>query len=125
MARGEGSMNPTLIFAVVLLWGGSLGGMYLYGRTDGRALERDRQAAVADAVRATRQAAQEGAADAISKIKITNTTIRAATETIIRDNVRYVDCRHAPGMYDAINEALTGRAKSPGSGELPGVNPVN
>lgn len=58
---------------------------------------------------ATREAAQQGAADAISKIEIKQVTIRQAIETRIRDVPVYRDCRHAPGMLDSINAALTGQ----------------
>jgi hypothetical protein len=67
-------------------------------------------AADADKVRAeTIAAAQQGAADAISKIEIKQVTIRQAVETRIRDVPVYRDCRHAPGMLDSINAALTGQ----------------
>lgn len=58
---------------------------------------------------ATREAAQQGAADAISKIEIKQVTIRQAIETRIRDVPVYRDCKHAPGMLDSINAALTGQ----------------
>lgn len=67
-------------------------------------------AADADKVRSeTIAAAQQGAADAISKIEIKQVTIRQAVETRIRDVPVYRDCRHAPGMLDSINAALTGQ----------------
>lgn len=78
-------------------------------------------AADAEKVRAeTIAAAQQGAADAISKIEIKQVTIRQAIETRIRDVPVYRDCKHAPGMLDSINAALTGQPA--GGGVMPAAS---
>jgi len=115
-------VNPWLILVVVLGWGASVGGAFFYGQDVGRDGEIAKQAAVDKAIEETRRAAQEGAANAIAKIKITNTTIRGKTETIVRENTVYRDCRHDPVGVLLINEALTGRAEPAGGGELPGAD---
>jgi len=66
---------------------------------------------------ATREAAQQGAADAIAKIQITNTTIRQAIETRVREVPVYRDCKHDGRVLDDINRAL--RGEPAGQGKLP------
>lgn len=113
-------MNPYVLLAVVMAWGGSVGGAFFYGQGVGKDSEIAGQAQISQAVRDTRAAAQLGAADAIAQIKVTNTTIRGKTETIVRENVVYRDCRHAPDSVRAINSALAGTAAEPvGGGKLP------
>lgn len=118
-------MNPYIIIGLVSFWALSTGGAFWYGTDVGRDGEVARQAKINEVIEATRKAAQEGAADAISKIKITNTTIRGKTETIVRENVVYRDCVHPDKQLQLINEALTGRPQPTGDSELPGVNAVN
>lgn len=97
---------------------------YVRGQSAGADRVIAKQVAVDQAIRDTRAAAQQGAADAIAQIKIVNTTVRQRAETVVRDNVRYVDCRHAVGMFDTLNEALTGRPKPTGDGKLSGTQPA-
>ena len=120
-------MNPYLILTVVLAWGVSTGGAYFYGTGVGRDGEIAKQLAVKTAIEQTRKAAQEGAADAIARIKITNTTIRGKTETIVRENVVYRDCVHDANGFQLLNDALRpGRGtESARDSKLPGVNAVN
>lgn len=114
-------MNPYVLLAVVLAWGGSVGGAFFYGESVGRNGEIAGQAKITKAVEDTRAAAQLGAADAIAQIKVTNTTVRGKTETIVRENVVYRDCRHPPDSVRVINSALAGTAAEPaGGGVVPG-----
>ena len=100
-------MNPTIILAVVILWGASVVGTYFYGRSDGKELEAGSNAKIELAIAATLEQAQLGAANEIAKIKVVNTTVQGRTETLVRDNVVYRECRHAPDGLRNINEALT------------------
>ena len=116
-------MNPYAILAAVVLAGAALGGSYWQGRQDGRdacqaAAARD------DAVRQkTLEAAQQGAAQAISKIEVQNVTIRQRVEREIREKPVYRDCRHTPGGLRGVNAALTGDDPEPaGSGQLPAAS---
>lgn len=120
-------MNPYVILAIVVAWGVSMSGSFWYGTTVGRDGEIAKQAEISQAIEQTRKAAQEGAADAISKIKVTNTTIRGKTETIVRENVVYRDCIHDPDGVQLLNDALRAghRPKPAGDRKLPGVNAVN
>lgn len=108
-------MNAYLALAAVL----SLGVAFQQGWT--RRGEHDRgQAAIAQQlIHDTREQAQLGAADAISQIKINNVTIRQRAETVVREVPVYRECRHAPGMLDRINAALTGASEPAGASELP------
>lgn len=115
-------MNPTLILVVVVLWGASVTGSFFCGQGIGKDGEIARQASIDKAIIETRTAALEGAADAIAKIKVTNTTIRGRTDTIIRNDPVYVECKHSADGLRNINEALTGRPGPPGDGNLPGAD---
>lgn len=90
---------------------------YWTGHNAGAAQAKAAQAKEDALVRKVQDAALQGAADAISKIKITNTTIRQQAETVVCTERVYADCRHTGGMLDNINAALTG--KPLGVGQLP------
>ena len=54
----------------------------------------------------SREAAMQGAAEAIARIKVENKTVyQKAQTTVIREPV-YQDCRHSDVMYKTVNEAL-------------------
>lgn len=102
---------------LVLLVGGT---GYWRGHVDGtnatKAAQADRDALVRD----TREAAEQGAAAAIARIKITNTTIKGEVRREIETNTVYRDCRLTPDGLRLANEAISGtRTERPGSGELP------
>lgn len=115
-------MNPYVLLAGVVLWVASAGGAYWYGTGVGRDGEIAKNAAVDKATENTRKLAMEGAADAISKIVVRNTTVQGRVETIVRDNPVYRDCLHSPDQLRNINEALTGRAGPAGDSVVPGVD---
>lgn len=117
-------MNPYLIAGVVLAWSVSTGAAFFYGQGVGKDREVARQAEILQAIADTRHQAELGAAHAIAQIKITNTTIRGQTETIVRENVRYVECEHPDGQLRNLNAALTNRPEPPGGGSLPGADPA-
>ena len=58
------------------------------------------------AVAETREAAMRGAAEAISRIKITNTTITQQATTRVIERPVYRECQHQPDMLGQINAAL-------------------
>ncbi len=117
-------MNSTLILGAVVLWGATVAGSFFYGQGVGKDGEIAKQTAINQAIIDTRKAAQEGAANAIAQIKITNTTIRGRTDTIIRNDPVYFDCRHSDDGVRNINEALTGRSGAVGDSQLPRVDAV-
>ena len=113
-------LNPTtlLIGALSLLL--ALGGTYIKGRSDGGAICRADQAEVLELARKVRDDAQRGAAEAIAKIEIKQTTIRQTLEREVHEKPVYRDCRHDAGSLQRINAAITGREPEPvGGGKLP------
>ena len=107
-------MTPQALLAAIVLWAVSLigAGWWMYGlgvdhevATQAR---EDKAAAVAT------EAAASAAAHAISQIEVRNVTIKQAVETRIREVPVYRNCRHAPGVLDNINAALTGEPSSGG-----------
>lgn len=116
-------MNPYLLLTLVIGWGASVGGAFFYGHGVGKDSEIAGQTQINKAIADTRAVAQLGAADEIAKIKVVNTTVRGKTETIVRENVVYRDCRHGPDGVRSINAALAGAIAEPaGSGKLPAAD---
>lgn len=112
-------MNPWFLLAVVVGWGASVGGAFLYGEAVGEARQKASMSDQADLVRETREAGQQGAADAIAKLKPRNVTIRQELEREIHTNTVYSDCRVPAAGVQIVNDALGGRAQPAGGGELP------
>lgn len=103
---------------IVVLWIASVVGALWAGTKYQSALDQANAAKIEQAIEDTRKAANEGAADAISKIVVRNTTIQGRVETIVRDNPVYRDCQHDADQLRNLNEVLTGR-RSTGSGVVP------
>lgn len=86
---------------------------YVEGKSAGKAecqsAELREQALVSAAV----EAANRASADAISQIKVVNTTIKQRIERETSTNVVYRECRHSDGVLRDINEALTGKRADP------------
>lgn len=108
--------NPTtlLIGALSLLLAISVS--YIKGRGDGADIARADQAKVLELARKVRDDAQRGAAEAIAKIEIKQTTIRQTLEREIHEKPIYRDCRHDVGSLQRINTAITGREPDPAAG---------
>lgn len=116
-------MNPYLILAGSLAFCVAVGGSYVKGRADGKAIE---EAAVAREERiatASREAAMKAAAEAIAGIEVKNVTIRQTLEKEIHEKPVYRDCRHSPDGLRSINDALSGAVRA-GGGELPAARPA-
>jgi len=103
-------MNPYLILGAVLFWVASVGSAGWFGMGVGEDRIISEQAKVNKAIDETRAAAQQGAADAISQIKVVNTTVKGRVETIVRENTRYIDCKNTAEVMRNINESLTGES---------------
>jgi hypothetical protein len=101
---------------------GALGGAYLQGRHDGSnaveatAAREERVGQLAGA------AAAASAAEAISKIKVRNTTIQNEVQREVSERVVYRDCVHSPDQLQRINAALTGAEPPADHGQLPAAN---
>lgn len=102
-------MNPWILLAVVLLWGASVSSAGWFGYGAGRDSEIANRVENEEIARVAREAAQQGAADEIAKIKPVHTTIRQTLHRELQTSVVYRDCRHTPDGLRALNQALTGR----------------
>jgi hypothetical protein len=112
-------VNPYVILAAMLALAAAYGG----GRWDGTRIERSAQAREDERQRATEEAAQRGAARAISAIKVTQTTIRQLAEKEIIREPQYVDprCEHSDVVFGLLQRAYEAQRPEPaGAG---GVRP--
>ena len=100
--------NPTTLLIGALSVALLTGGAYIKGRQDGNAIARADQAEVIELARKVRDDAQRGAAEAIAKIEIKHTTVRAAVEKEIHEKLVYRECRHTDYALRRINSALIG-----------------
>jgi hypothetical protein len=97
MTGGNVILQAKLIGSAVALLAAFLVGWTTHSwKTDAQAL-RDIELA---------QISANKAAEAISKITITNTTIRQKVEREIRENPVYIGCNHTPSVMRLINAAL-------------------
>jgi len=116
-------MNPYVLLALVIGWGASVAGAGWYGMGLGEDRIIAKQASDDKIRQETREAAQQGAADAIAKLKPVNTTIVQKTQREIRENTVYAECRVPAAGVQLANQAITGRPAEPaGSSSLPGTD---
>jgi hypothetical protein len=109
-------MNPYIIIACLVAIIGAGAGGFKLGADHEVAAQAREQDHISEAV----DAANNAAAQAIAKIKVTNTTIKQELEKEVRYEKVYSDpgCRNtSPGMR-LLNQALTGD-KPTGDGKLP------
>lgn len=106
-------MNPLLKYGITVA--AVLGALFA-AYSHGISVAEGRQAAADLAITETREAAQQGAAEAISKIKVVNTTVRGEVQREIQTNTVYRDCKLPADGLRIANEAITG--KRAGEGQL-------
>ena len=110
-------MNPYLIIAcLVAILGAGAGGFKL-GADHEVASQSRADAQVAKAV----EAANAAAAEAISNIKVVNTTIQNEVQREIRTNTVYAECHNTAAGLRLSNDALSG-SKSIGNSKLPTID---
>lgn len=110
-------MNPYLIIAcLVAILGAGAGGFKL-GADHEVASQARADAQVAKAV----DAANTAAAEAISNIKVVNTTIQNEVQREIRTNTVYAECHNTAAGLRLSNDALSG-SKSIGDSKLPTID---
>jgi hypothetical protein len=116
-------LNPWVLLAVGVALAGVVGGAYVKGRSDGRAVEFSERATLEEVARASRDASQQAAAEAIAKISVTHTTIRQKAEVITRDVPVYRDCTNDSRVELMLDAARENRpvAEPASDGELPGA----
>jgi hypothetical protein len=118
-------MNPYLIISSLVLgiagmagagWGG-----FRLGVDHQKAAETDKKELLDQAAGKAAQAS----AEAISKLKIVNTTIQNEVQHETRTHTVYVDCRHTADGLRLVNAALAGDRPQPaGGGQLPAPDPA-
>jgi hypothetical protein len=115
-------MNPYALLALCAAWGLSIGYAGYTGIDYGKAQVIAEQAKLDEAIKKTREAAIEGAAQAIAANKPINQTIVQKVQREIQTNTVYAECRHSVDGLRGVNEALTGKPGKPaGDNKLPGV----
>ena len=105
--------------AIVALVIGTLAGVYAYGVSVGVDREAATQARIDKSNSEVRDLALKSAAEAISKIKVQNTTIKGEVQREIQTSTVYRDCRIPADGVRIINDALTGRTIGAGDSKLP------
>lgn len=115
--------SPWALITLGVALVGAIGGSYVKGRSDGRAIEFAERATIEEIARVAREESQAAAAAEIAKIKVTHTTIRGRVEREVIRETDYSVCRHSDGTLRLLNDALANRAPEPvGSVELPGTD---
>lgn len=102
--------------AIVLIGAG--GGLYAWGRHDGRQLELAERATQDEIARVAADAAATAAAGAIAKIEVKHVTVRQQIEREILEKPVYRGCFADERVFELTNEAITGNPAAR-SGELP------
>ena len=101
--------NPWVILAASLAVAGAIGGSYVKGRADGRALEFAERATLEEVARVAREAAMDGSAEKIAQITVNHTTIRQQAETVIREKLVYRDCVNDVAVSRLLDAARENR----------------
>lgn len=115
--------NPWALLTLGAVIVGALGGSYVKGRSDGRAIEYAERMELEEVARISREAGLQAAAEAIAKQKVVHTTIRGRVEREVIEKPVYRDCTHPDATLRLLNDALANRAPEPtSSGELPGTD---
>lgn len=115
-------MNPYLIIALLVAWGSSLAGTGWVAFGMGQDAEIAGQAKINKAITETREAAQQGAANAIAKIEVKNVTINRKLETEVREKPVFRDCHSGPDSVRLYNSGIPGYAEPAGGGVVPAPN---
>lgn len=110
-------MNPYAIIAALVLWGASIAGTGWWFYGSGQDSQKAKQADIDKAVQATREAAQLGTAEAISKIEIKQQTIVQKVQHEVQTKTVYRDCVVPADGVRLLNDAIAGKAPAgPASG---------
>ena len=107
-------LNPSVWLVAI----GLLIGSFFSGVSVGKKWEEGRQAIESNHIAEAVDAANTAAAQAISALKPTYTTIHGKLEKQIETNTVYRDCRLDPVGMQLLNQALNAGAITPGSGKL-------
>jgi len=110
-------MNPYALLVAVAVAIGS----FFYGTHVGKNNELAEQIKTRTAILATRELAQQGAAEAIAHNRPVHTTIQQRAETIIRENKILTECVNPPELKQLLDNARRDGqpAVNTGEGKLP------
>jgi predicted RNase H-like nuclease len=114
-------LNPWLLLILGALIVAGLGGSYVKGRSDGKAIEQAEQLTQAAIRDETLKTAQEGAAAEIAKIEVKHVTTRQQLETRIVEKPVYRDCVADDSVFALTNEAITGQPAAASDRVVPGT----
>lgn len=118
-------LNPYVLLALVLFYASSIGAVGYKAYHLGGEHVIAEQAETQELIDKVYDKAQQGAAEAISKLEVKNVTIRQKAETITREVPVYRDCHHDADGLRLLNEALAPGSEPAGHGELPGADPAH
>lgn len=110
-------INPWLICACIIAILGAGAGGFQLGADHEIAAHAREQEHIAAAI----DAANKAAAEAISNIRVVNTTVQNEVQHEIRTNTIYGDCKHSPSGLQLINKSLGGPEPLGGS-KLPAAD---
>jgi hypothetical protein len=118
--------QAALVLALVAGVGAFGAGLYLKGRSDGRAIEQATDQREREIARMAADTAAAAAASAISTIKVQNRTVYSEVQREITERPVYRDCLHTEEQLRRINDALTGvQSQRPdGSTPAPASSPI-
>lgn len=113
--------NPWVIVGVLVALIASAGTGYWRGGVAERNAIEAQQARDDKVRKEVEEAAQLGAAQAISKIEVKNVTVRQNIERETRIVPDYSQCHHSADGLQNVNAALT-NSQPTGGGQLPGTD---
>jgi hypothetical protein len=120
--------SPWLILGASFVAVGAIGGSYVKGRSDGKAVIIAKQARDDQIRLETLQLAQLAAAEEIAKISVTHTTIQQKAQVVTREVPVYRDCANDERIVRMLDSARANQPEpvAPGGGELPqsGASPA-
>lgn len=104
-------INPYAIIGALLLWASSVIGAGWWMHGVGRDGEIAKQASAEKIRQETRDAAQQGAAQAIATIEIKQQTIVQKVQHEVQTNTVYRDCVVPADGVRLLNDAISGKAQ--------------
>lgn len=110
--------SPWALITLGVALVGAVGGSYVKGRSDGRAIEYAERMELEEVARVSREASIQAAAEAIATIKIEHRTIRQEVQREILEKPVYRDCRSGPDGVSLYQRAAGYEAKPASRDEL-------
>lgn len=112
-------MNPWVIFALNLVWVGSLGVAWIEGKSQGKAEVEAEASRQEKLISAAVDEISTATAKAISTIKVNHVTVRQKLEREVAEKKVFSECRSGSDAVRMFNSTIPG-----GQGEIPGPGSV-